>query len=303
MAVMHTTTLTTGAALLRAILTDPADDMPRIAYADWLEESGDGARAEFIRVQLALAAMGTVREPRADWVAREFGGMESVWSGSPRDVWDRYDSLRCRERGLLDAHRTNWFAFDGRRPWSDGHCDVVWMCGGDGRGGHYFGGKCHRGFVAEVRCTLADFVGGECVECQGSWDADDPRWRTGCPACSGSGRTPGHGAAIVAQQPVTRVEVTDRLSPWTEHPIGDRSGWFRDIGIESLGMDQWTLPPSVWDRLDGHAGCTSELKLWQGEDNIQSDDLATAALSLALVNHARQHAGLPPLPHSLCRAT
>lgn len=44
--------------LLRAVLADPADDLPRLACADWLEERGrvgDAERAEFVRVQLALA--------------------------------------------------------------------------------------------------------------------------------------------------------------------------------------------------------------------------------------------------------
>lgn len=48
-------------ALHAAILADPADDLPRLAYADWLEEHGDAEQqvsARFIRVQLRLAALG-----------------------------------------------------------------------------------------------------------------------------------------------------------------------------------------------------------------------------------------------------
>jgi uncharacterized protein (TIGR02996 family) len=44
-------------AILAAIIADPADDLPRLAYADWCEENGDDARAEFIRVQVALAKL------------------------------------------------------------------------------------------------------------------------------------------------------------------------------------------------------------------------------------------------------
>ncbi len=40
-----------GEALLAAILANPDDDAPRLIYSDWLEENGDEARAEFIRVQ------------------------------------------------------------------------------------------------------------------------------------------------------------------------------------------------------------------------------------------------------------
>ncbi|HEX4588666.1 MAG TPA: TIGR02996 domain-containing protein [Gemmataceae bacterium] len=42
---------------LRAIIADPNADGPRLVYADWLEDCGDTARAEFIRIQCALAAM------------------------------------------------------------------------------------------------------------------------------------------------------------------------------------------------------------------------------------------------------
>jgi uncharacterized protein (TIGR02996 family) len=42
-------------ALLRAVLAAPDDDAPRLVYADWLEEHGDGARAAFIRAQVELA--------------------------------------------------------------------------------------------------------------------------------------------------------------------------------------------------------------------------------------------------------
>lgn len=45
-------------ALLAAIIADPDDDLPRLVYADWLEEHGaasDVARARLIRLQIELA--------------------------------------------------------------------------------------------------------------------------------------------------------------------------------------------------------------------------------------------------------
>jgi uncharacterized protein (TIGR02996 family) len=41
-----------GSALLEAIRHEPDDDGLRLVYADWLEETGDPERAEFIRVQI-----------------------------------------------------------------------------------------------------------------------------------------------------------------------------------------------------------------------------------------------------------
>ncbi len=38
-------------ALLAGIRAAPDDDLPRLVYADWLEEHGDADRAEFIRLQ------------------------------------------------------------------------------------------------------------------------------------------------------------------------------------------------------------------------------------------------------------
>jgi uncharacterized protein (TIGR02996 family) len=40
---------------LRAICENPADDAPRLVYADWLDEHGQPDRAEFIRLQIRLA--------------------------------------------------------------------------------------------------------------------------------------------------------------------------------------------------------------------------------------------------------
>ena len=44
-----------GDALYRSVLAAPADDAPRLVYADWLDDHGDPERAEFIRLQVASA--------------------------------------------------------------------------------------------------------------------------------------------------------------------------------------------------------------------------------------------------------
>lgn len=50
---------------LATILDRPAEDGPRLVYADWLEEQGDADRAAFIRVQVELARLGD-DDPRRD---------------------------------------------------------------------------------------------------------------------------------------------------------------------------------------------------------------------------------------------
>jgi uncharacterized protein (TIGR02996 family) len=53
-------TMPDDAAFIRAIAAAPDDDAPRLVYADYLEETGDpakAARAEFIRVQIEKARL------------------------------------------------------------------------------------------------------------------------------------------------------------------------------------------------------------------------------------------------------
>lgn len=49
--------------LIGAVLHRPSDDGPRLVYADWLDEQGVPIRANFIRVQCALASLESCREP------------------------------------------------------------------------------------------------------------------------------------------------------------------------------------------------------------------------------------------------
>lgn len=44
----------TNPALEAAVIADTENDLPRLVYADWLDEHGDPARAAFIRTQIAL---------------------------------------------------------------------------------------------------------------------------------------------------------------------------------------------------------------------------------------------------------
>jgi uncharacterized protein (TIGR02996 family) len=46
--------MTDREAFIEAIAAEPADDTPRLAFADWLDEHGEGARAEFVRLQCEL---------------------------------------------------------------------------------------------------------------------------------------------------------------------------------------------------------------------------------------------------------
>lgn len=75
---------------VRDILAHPDDDTPRLVYADWLDDHGDGDRAAFLRVQCELAKL------------------------PPNDA--RQAELRRRERELLRLHQETWLA--PLPPWS-----------------------------------------------------------------------------------------------------------------------------------------------------------------------------------------
>jgi uncharacterized protein (TIGR02996 family) len=67
---------------LEDIIAHPDDDTPRLVFADYLEDEGDSARAEFIRVQVECARL---------------------------PAWDaRHVRLRLRERALIEQHGQAW---------------------------------------------------------------------------------------------------------------------------------------------------------------------------------------------------
>ncbi len=81
-------------ALLRAITLAPDDDLPRLVYADWLDERGDPAfggraRAEFIRLQCETHAVAKTRPQ----------------SASERE---RLRRLQARAYGLLRRNKDRW---------------------------------------------------------------------------------------------------------------------------------------------------------------------------------------------------
>ncbi|WP_020468985.1 TIGR02996 domain-containing protein [Zavarzinella formosa] len=62
-------------ALFARIMEDPDDDAPRLIYSDILEESGDGDRAEFIRLQVRIARM-TFTDPDRENIQSKIRDLE-----------------------------------------------------------------------------------------------------------------------------------------------------------------------------------------------------------------------------------
>ena len=108
-----------GDLLLRAILADPADDTPRLVYADWCDENGEPERAEVIRLGVEVGRLGLPDGPCPPGCPCGGAGNRAAALVAERgDVWNP----RLR----------------GERP---GGLSFSWR----------------RGFPDELHCTLADF--------------------------------------------------------------------------------------------------------------------------------------------------
>ncbi len=86
--------MTDGAALIAACRASPSDDAPRLIYTDYLEENGQEARAEFIRLGIELRKWEMHPGDR-------FGMIKLV--GKEFRFKPTYKAIK-RERELLDEH-------------------------------------------------------------------------------------------------------------------------------------------------------------------------------------------------------
>src|SRR5437868_6707171 len=93
----------TEEAFVQAIIADPDDDAPRLIYADWLDEQGESERAEFIRVQVALARMDEDDERRPELEARKSELTGRLGAAREADADGRPAELRDALRGGFGA--------------------------------------------------------------------------------------------------------------------------------------------------------------------------------------------------------
>ncbi len=132
---------------LADIIEHPDDDVPRLIFADWLDDNGDPDRAEFIRVQCEMARLraGPAGPVPAD----------SPWLMNDR----RYQALERRERELLVGDSpNNWIS------WGQPVTSTILGFTQSFREVIDF----RRGFVHTVRCPCAAWLehGPAVVRCQ-----------------------------------------------------------------------------------------------------------------------------------------
>lgn len=81
--------MTNDEAFLRAIVARPDDDIPRLIFADWLDDHGEAERAEFIRVQCALAKLPAAnRQLQARYVYQVGQNFGTTLACSPVTEWE-----------------------------------------------------------------------------------------------------------------------------------------------------------------------------------------------------------------------
>lgn len=251
-------------ALLAAVCAAPGDDLPRLVLADWLEEHGKEERSEFIRVQCELAHFGEddLKEQKPHWIPVCEPGYRR---------WERAQALRRRERKLVNLKQP-------RREWFNVPPPLVLKFDtiGDHPGTFAI---VRRGFVAEVRCRLAEWCGGACDDCDGTGrDASLPDADWTCRKCSGTGRTTGIGPRLVREHPVEVVRVVDRVAANIDSPM--KFAWHTATEWRNVPHH---IPPAVWSNLKGGDRCANCPYCW----GYPTRDAADAALSAALIAWAK----------------
>ncbi len=76
-------------AFLQTILDQPDADGPRLVFADWLEEHGDCAHAELIRVQCELARLPDASPRKQELHVRQrhlLAGNDGEWGAVIREL-------------------------------------------------------------------------------------------------------------------------------------------------------------------------------------------------------------------------
>lgn len=204
-------------AFVADIAAKPDDDLPRLVYADWLEEHGQADRAALIRVQCEVART-------SDHIR---------WGDGEDDVADnpRYFMLREQEKTLLRSTDPEMYNLYHVACWPPSRFQF------------------RRGFLELVRCETGDWVGEPCPNCHERGLADPETGIVECGRCDCTGEIGRMGPTILQDFPtVRRVELDDC------EPAGDDdNGWYWfDESRNRTGYHSFHhLPEALYKRLVG----------------------------------------------------
>lgn len=280
--------MTEEQALLAAVRAAPDDDLPRLVYADWLDERGRGVRAEFIRLQCRIAELQRGCLCGACVRLRGGGQHQNGPCAIDRDRVELPDGrtrqafLRQRERDLLASHAVvEWLAPSPtpHPPHVGGGGQFGWSLKAVTRlGDSYIPVTFRRGFVAEVICTLNDWCGNRVPlsDGNGTWFA------------------PGIGTAVVVTHPIQTARITDR------NPVFGASPMFRWTDASEpnplysfRSHPQNQLPHDVFRMVKGNMVVPNQSPYIKW---FATKDEAEAALSVAIIAWAKKQSGRAATP-------
>jgi uncharacterized protein (TIGR02996 family) len=258
-------------ALLRTICEQPDCDVPRLVYADWLDEHGQHDRAEFIRLQIELTGRPLTGHDLDRTKSPTYVGRNAEFPCLPN--CSRCDRDRKQNRMTMLYHRgvRPHFGYEIKSNWLDDcHNAEVYPLS-----------ITRRGFGDEIRCTLAEFMGGRCSQCR-------LRGRY-CGECYGTTVVPGLARTLFSTHPITRVVLTDQEpSEWGAEDLMWWVWTVRDKEQQQIPSD---LPREIFACLQGGV-----LNLDNWNRRYPTRESAQQALSIAAVNYGRSLHGFSPIP-------
>ena len=136
------------------------------------------------------------------------------------------------------------------------------------------------GLPEEVRCTMVQWVGIECVQCDGEGrhmrdNSNGQTWVRDCFTCTGKGRVGGIAKAVCEAWPVTRVVLVDR------EPIIDGAAYWYE---NEHSRHSSSVPKALFD--------CNRIEMCKLHGSTKQ---ALSALSHAALTYGRRLAGLPEL--------
>ena len=247
------------AAFLRTIIDAPDDDGPRLVYADWLEEHGETARAEFIRVQCELAHC-----------------RDGIESCPPDSRCGRCYGCVRRERAaeLLQRHRVGWLLELTRAIYPDAPGSAAQLAAGM---------TFTRGFPDHITADVATLFGDRCGPCEGSGRAPGI-------AAQLYAATPVCRVVLSDKRPEQRSRRKNALWDWWP-PLG------RIIEMGPHVADSARLPESLWQSVCESVGADPGQAVCCGYPTADAAHAALSAAAVKLLRlRGAQTSGRTPRP-------
>lgn len=305
------------AELLDAVRDRPADNLPRLAYADWLESRAGGEDCRRCNGRKnwhdALTGFGKCFDcqgvgrllnryaERAEFIRAQCA-THPIWCSETRTMSSAMPSHRCPACGAVSLDT-------GYGHWSPGGIGVTPCCEGFTpqpiARAELFPYQRSRALWLQFACGWFLFAGWTCMsagewEYTITWHSHRERIEAGAITWNSPGeridagvqrgfvtavRTTlrtweAHAAGIVAAHPIQWVWLTDR------EPSEAHDGWVWRRSHPDHSTDD-RLPAAIFNRLREPVGDGWHWK------RFDARNLALAALSAALIAEARREAGLP----------